>query len=204
MSCRLKVSPRRSNAFTLAELLIALTILAEIVTFTIPKVLLAKQNETFNTAALDGASTVAAAFQIYQSRNGIASSTGIKDLTPFMNYLSVDNSTIIDDYYGASTITCGTGGGGQCLRLYNGSMLEYWAGDSFGGTNTTNAIPFRIDPDSRVTDGTTNGPGKTISFMIYTNGRIVDRGNIVPNTAYSSYSGLMPTPGIVPPWFHWN
>jgi hypothetical protein len=89
-----------------------------------------------------------------------------------------------------------------CLRLHNGAML-YSFDNSFSGTATTNAIYFYLDPDGRVTDGTTNGPGKSVILLLYTNGHIVSWGDALPATT-SSDGTRSACPGCDPPWFKWN
>ena len=73
---------------------------------------------------------------------------------------------------------------------------------TFGGTNTTNGIWFFIDPDGRVTDGTTNGPGKSIQFWLYFNGRITDEGSLAPGTTNAN-APRSANPAYVPSWFSW-
>ena len=177
---------RKISGFTLAELLIALTILAEIVTFTIPKILVSSTNGKYNSGALEVASMVSAAYQIYKVRaGGDISNSGFGDMSPYLNYVSVDSTSIIDAHYTSTTYTCLANGHPTCLKLHNGGTLYYWAGDVFGGTATTNGIHFNYDPDGG-TDGTTNGPGKSIKFVLYTTGRVVDYANVLPGTAYSN------------------
>ncbi|HEY9745532.1 MAG TPA: prepilin-type N-terminal cleavage/methylation domain-containing protein [Oculatellaceae cyanobacterium] len=55
-------SVRHLTGFTLAELLIALSILGLIATFTIPKVLVAQQDMTYRANAKDVAAAISAAY----------------------------------------------------------------------------------------------------------------------------------------------
>lgn len=191
----------RLSGFTLAELLIALAILGVIATFTIPKILSAQRNEQFNTATLETVSTISGVYQTYKLSNQITSSFGIQNLTNYLNFIAVDTVSTIDLYQTGTTQACNISGG-VCLRLHNGSYLQYWPGNNFAGTDATNAVPFMIDPDGKVTDGTTNGPGKATSFWLYADGRVVDGGNTLVGTTYSGGSGSANT-SRVPPWFHW-
>lgn len=194
---------RAVRGFTLAELLIALTILAEIATFAIPKILTSQQNRQYNAEAKEVIAMVAAAYQQYQLNNTVTSSFGIKDITQYMNYVAIDTTTTIDLWQTKGTESCGAYSG-ICLRLHTGAYLKYWpADDTFGGTASTNAVPFLIDPDGKVTDGTTNGPGKSVYVWLYTNGRIVDNGNTLSGTTYTGGNPPVADPSTVPPWFSW-
>lgn len=189
--------------FTLAELLIALVILAEIATFTIPKVITVQQDSQNKAKAKEIAATIAAAYQQYALQYGISATTGIKDFTQYMNYVSVDSTTTIDSYYTDGSRACNWASG-TCLKMHNGAYIQYWPGDMFNGTNTTHGVPFLIDPDGRLTNGgTTSGPGKSLYFFIYYNGRVTDLGNIENNTSWNNGTNWGPNPAQVPPWFSW-
>lgn len=72
----------------------------------------------------------------------------------------------------------------------------------FGGSGTNNAIDFVYDPDGRITDGTTNGPGKSVRIILFRNGRVTSSGQ---------YGGTICRTGgctdtsteVDPPWFRW-
>jgi prepilin-type N-terminal cleavage/methylation domain-containing protein len=190
------------KGFTLAELLIALAILGEIATFTIPKIIHAQQNGSFKAKAKETAAMLAGAFQQYQLSNSITSSTKPADLTPYMNYVKVDSTTSIDLYQNLSTVSCGAGNE-NCLLLHNGGMLRYRSDINMGGTNTTNAIYFSFDPDGKVTDGTTNGPGKALTLFVYYNGRITSWCCVTPNAVVGASGTFTPNATTDPPWFSW-
>jgi prepilin-type N-terminal cleavage/methylation domain-containing protein len=190
------------SAFTLAELLIALAILGEIATFTIPKIISAQQNGSFKTKAKETAAMLSGAFQQYQLSNPITSSTKPADLTTYMNYVKVDSTTSIDLYQNYSTVNCGSGNE-NCLLLHNGGMLRYRSDVSMGGTNTTNAIYFSFDPDGRVTDGTTNGPGKALTLFVYYNGRLTSWCCVTPNAVVGGGGTFTPDTTTDPTWFNW-
>jgi hypothetical protein len=86
--------------------------------------------------------------------------------------------------------------------MHNGSTIAYRVDVSFGGSNSTNAIHFMIDPDGHVTDSTTNGPGKATSIFLYYNGRLADEGNILSGTANSSTSYSADADKVAS-WFSW-
>jgi type II secretory pathway pseudopilin PulG len=187
--------------FTLAELLISLLILAEIATFTIPKVLYSSQNGQFKSVTKEDISVISAAYQNYALQQGYSANTKPSDLMQYINYVALDTSSNIDDVYTASTRTCSATY--RCLRMHNGSMIFLDADSgSFGGTNTTNAFWMHIDPDGKVTDGTTNGPGKGVVIWVYYNGRITDWGSIDAGTRNANAASPA-SPSTVPPWFTW-
>lgn len=191
---------RIENGFTLAELLIALAILGVIATFTIPKVLSAQQDGQHNAVAKESAAAISGAFQNYIQQNGLSSTMSVAELTPFLNYVATHTGDI-DRPQGATTLTCNTTY--RCIRLHNGSVLQYTPMDNFGGTASTHAIYFYVDPDGQVTDGTTNGPGKSVVFFLYTTGRLTTWGNLLPNTGNGAGATYNPDATKDPPWFQW-
>jgi prepilin-type N-terminal cleavage/methylation domain-containing protein len=193
----------KQKGYTLAELLISLEILAVIACFTIPKVINAQQQNSYNTSVKEAVSTIAGAYQLYNQTKGSTTNSGIDDITQYMNYIALDSTSSIDNSYtnGTAATSCGSSSG-VCLKLHSGARLQYWPSDSFAGKATTNGVPFLIDPDGRVTDGTTNGPGKSLYFFLYYNGRVTDYGNI-PSGTVSSGGSWGPAPTQVPPWFKW-
>jgi prepilin-type N-terminal cleavage/methylation domain-containing protein len=188
---------KRNPGFTLAELLIALAILGVIAAFTIPKILITQQNAKYNAAAKEVLAMISGAYQQYASSNLITSATSAGALTQYLNYAAADSSSTIDLYQENTTRACG--GGYGCIKLHNGGMLM-WASAGFMGTNTTNAVYFYFDPDGQVTDGTTNGPGKSVCFWLYTNGRITSYANLSANTVYGGGT-VGPISTADPPWF---
>ena len=190
-----------NKGFTLAELLIALVILAEIATFTIPKVLYSSQNKQYNTAAKEVLGMITSAYQQYSLTNGpVTASTTPGALTQYMNYITLDTSANVDWNY--TQASGGSSASQPNLLLHNGGRLVLYNTISFGGTNSNNAILFSLDPDGRVTDGTTNGPGKSLQIFLYYNGRVGTYGDM-PVTAVSSDTSRSVNSSLVPPWFSW-
>jgi prepilin-type N-terminal cleavage/methylation domain-containing protein len=189
---------KRSAGFTLTELLVSLLIIGEIATFTIPKVLYAQQNTAYRAGARDAAAAVSQAFFIARSKGGDYNLKGA-DFTPYLNYVRYDTSTRIDGYYTNATAFKDCSSAQPCIQLASGGMVMF-DGNSFGGTNSTNAIWFRFDPDGKYTDGTTNGPGKPVEFFLYYSGRITTSIDCEPNSSNASTT-LTCTP--TPPWFSW-
>jgi prepilin-type N-terminal cleavage/methylation domain-containing protein len=202
-----------SFGFTLVELLIALTILGIIATFTIPKVLAAQQDTKYKAIAKEAAGSLSAAFIAYQKSNTVDGNTSLSDLTPYLNYIKINTSGAVDMIYGvAGSNPCSASS--PCYVLANGAVIRDpyqkttpGTGNRFGSKAITNYIYFDVDPNG-VLDNTTitNGPGKAMDFDLYPNGRIVDAGACQPGdttyiggTAYNAWC-----PGQSPPWFSWN
>jgi prepilin-type N-terminal cleavage/methylation domain-containing protein len=131
----------RYKGFTLAEVLITLLIIAEVATFTIPKMITAQTNGASRSAAKEAATMVASAYNIYQQSNTVSSSTTLGVLTPYMNYVAVDTATALDDHVNANAnYVCS--GSYTCLRMHSGGTVMFLNNLSFGGTSTTNEIFF--------------------------------------------------------------
>jgi prepilin-type N-terminal cleavage/methylation domain-containing protein len=190
------------KGFTLSELLIALAILGVISTFTIPKVLQSQTDGKYKAIAKEAAGTISDAFQQHRLRNTITATMGIRHLTQYMNYVKVDSTTRIDLYQTATYGDC-SDPTSRCLKLHNGAIMRFSSSVDFGGTGSTNAVYFLVDPDGKETDGTTNGPGKAVEFYLYSNGKIRTYGTIDPNTT-SSFSSKNPDSSLDPPWFSWD
>lgn len=185
--------------FTLVELLICLVILGAIATFTIPKIITNSQNNTFNAVAKEDAATIAAAYSKYVSTNEPSSSVGLIDLTSYLNYLSVDSTSLIDSSPGSASLDCAAW---SCYRMANGSMLAFDAGQSFGATDSLAITYFYVDPDGTYS-GTTTGNGKSVIFFIYYNGRITTRETPIPSSHDVWGTTYNPSPGADPTWFQW-
>ena len=192
---------RKASGFTLAELLICLQILAVIATFTIPKIITSQQDSRYRAIVKENAAMVAAAYQIYRSKNQVTATTKFTDLTPYLNYVSLDTGGVnqVDDLQGQGTITCNNVN--LCLRLHNGSVLIHYPTMAFGGTATTNGVWFNLDPDGTVSNG---GNGKSIQIWIYYSGRVTTLGTIDNNSCWSDGCDATPLPALDPPWFSWK
>jgi prepilin-type N-terminal cleavage/methylation domain-containing protein len=186
--------------FTLAELLIALAILGELATFTIPKVISAQQQGSYNAAAKEAIATVSQAYQLYQFNNTLSSGTKFGDMTSYINYVQYDTTRTIDSKQTNTSLSCNVGTGG-CLILHNGGALRY-SSVTFNGTASTNALELYFDPNGTY-GGTTDGPDKSVDFFLYYNGRITTRGTTEPNTVANNNTYATPDPTLDPPWFSW-
>jgi len=195
--------PKRSpKGFTLSELLICIAILGLIAVFTIPKLLLAQQDETYNAKAKEAISMVSGAYSYMQANSLVSAGTYPYDLFNYMNYVASDTSTVIDNTYtNATTLTCSPAN--PCIRLHNGAIL-FSASNNFGATATTQVIWFNLDPDGQATSpSTTDGPGKSFKFAVYYGGRISSRDEILPGSKNGTTTYNPASPPVNPPWFHW-
>lgn len=205
---------QRHSAFTLAELLIALSILGVIATFTIPKVLQSQQDGRWKSIAKEAAASMSAAYSAYRLNNTVDNDTSISDLTPYLNYVRIQTTGAVDINYGnTGSNACATTS--PCYVLHNGAVLRDpyqktgpGTGARFGNASSMiNYIFFDVDPNGVLDDTTTtNGPGKTVDFDMYPNGRIVSAGEcktgdttFLGGTSFNTWC-----PGQAPPWFSWN
>lgn len=174
-----------------------------IATFTIPKVVTVAQNSDYKTRVQMAAALMVGAYNRYQVDNVVTGTFKAVNLTPYLNYTQFinDSSLTVDGKQNTvQTWTCD--GVHPCVRLANGSVISFFQGqiDSVG---TSNAIIFIVDPDGKVTDGTTTGPGRAVELYMYvTNGRVADVASIDNPT----HCGIdyIPRTTQLPPWFSWN
>lgn len=164
--------------FTLAELLIALVILGEIATFTIPKILISQSNGRNNAIAKETMASIASAYQMVQlnSSGGVSFSTTIGALTQYMNYVAVDTTSTIDAYPGSAsdTFPCSSY---TCIKLHNGGlfMMDIIPFGSSGGI-----VDGVLDPD-----GTLTSRKDSISFILYYKGRVQTIADYTGNASYT-------------------
>lgn len=197
------MSQKASFAFTLAELLIAVAILGIIATFTIPKILAAQKNAADNSAAKEAIGAVSAILYRMRMNGTLSTTTTPADVFAQMNYVSYDTASQIDSVPGSSTFQCVSGD--PCIRLHNGAVLidQTPGGGGFAGSATTDCLQFAVDPDGKVTDGTTNGPGKSLIFAVYYNGLTVTYADKLPGTKVGGTSWGPGSTAEIPSWFHW-
>lgn len=188
------------KAFTLAELLIALAILGVIATFTIPKVLSSQQNGQYNAIAKESAAAISQAYQTYALQNAITSGFSLADLDSYLNYVSLDPTSKIDSYPSDTFRDCTAM---KCYRMANGSVIGLDDGQTLGATDDLAVTYFFVDPDGQYSN-TTGGPGKSVVFFMYKNGRITSHGGLTPDS--HDVWGIVypgPDPDKDPSWFSW-
>jgi len=168
----------QKKGFTLAELLICITILGEIAAFAIPKIIYSQQNSRFNAVVKEDLATVAQAYQMLQLNGTVTQNTSAKDLITYINYTKYDTSSSIDDAYGYAGINpCD--GTNPCTRLTNGSIIKFNACTFSATTPDTNVLEVYIDPDGALTaGGAATSDGKSVRGFIYYSGRIATWGTI--------------------------
>ncbi|HEY9686555.1 MAG TPA: prepilin-type N-terminal cleavage/methylation domain-containing protein [Coleofasciculaceae cyanobacterium] len=184
------------KGFSLAEILMVVAIMGLLAAFTVPRMIQpSANNAAFNAKANDAAVMIMSAYQTLKAEGNVTTSTKAWDLTPYMNYVQTDTSTPIDDLQTKTTWGCDSTR--KCVRLHNGGMVVF-STLTFTGTANTNCIGMQFDPDGKNTDGTTNGPGKSVEFILYYDGvirtdgtsRTGGTGACSPNNAAND-----------PPWF---
>lgn len=190
----------------MAELLIALVVLGVIFALTIPKVLQSQNTGRYNAAAKDVMLTIDGAYKAYMMENTAGAATRGSDLTPYIDYVRVDTTTVIDDNPTDGTGLACSSTAWDCLQLFDGGILLYpkISNHSFGNTYATNGTWFQFDPDGKnLNVNTVDGPGKGLEFWLYYNGNIRTRSTI--NSATCTQNGCFnPVSNADPSWFSWN
>lgn len=185
------------RGFSIAELLITMMIVAQIATFTIPKLLQAQQGVKDKAKAKEVASMLAGAYEQYKRSNIPNSSTKWTDLTPFMNFVSRDTSSTIDDAPTYTSINCSSGTI-HCWKMHNGGTFYYVAAGKFGGSGATNALIAGYDLEP----GYSVGVKPAVDFVLYFNGRLTSLAKVVPGTYYNG-TQFTTDPNKDPSWFDW-
>ena len=194
-----KMTRNYSHAFTLAELLVCLTIIGVIATFTIPKILQSQQNLTYSSAAKEAVGTVSGAYIAYASLNGFDPNMKESTFLSLINYVSKQTSGLLDNYPGSapSTIDCSAV---TCLKLHNAGVLVIPNSNTyFGGSDSLAALPFVFDPDG-VYGGTAQR--QSVKFFVYYNGRVLTRQQIFTGT-HDNGSTYNPSANSDPIWLTW-
>ncbi len=187
------ILPQKARkGFTLPELLISLALLGVIATFTIPKIMTQYQYQSYNAKTKEVVAILEGALQTAKTSGTLSSSTGVKDLSAYFNYVKQDTSTVV-----LGNITCGVWYG--CLDLHNGTLLFYdhAPSDNFGGTNTTNAVWFSVFPDM-----SSYGLNNRVTFWFYYDGKIKTWAYMLPNTTTGAGNWGSAT-AADPTWFSW-
>jgi hypothetical protein len=133
-----------------------------------------------NTAITkEAASIISGAFSAYQLKHKLNSKMTTQDLLGYINHVKIDTSTkfrqvehgVLETKYPGSKLQSCTEKL-PCLSLHNGGIIQFDPKQSFGGTTTTHALVFNVDPDGI---GTKDGK---ISFYQFYNGRFSTAGII--------------------------
>jgi hypothetical protein len=172
--------------------------LAEIATFTIPKIIYASQNQQWNAEATEAIAMVSNAYQQHKLNGYLAANNRAQDLTQYMNYVKVDSVTLIDTVPGQVAYYDCNSGQGICIRMHNGSIL-YATYLIYNGSSNLNYLSFRFDPDGVQT----SDPNKaSLHIFLYYNGRVTTRGQADIGSTNNSGSGFVSSVLADPPWFN--
>jgi prepilin-type N-terminal cleavage/methylation domain-containing protein len=202
-------SSQPSPGFSLVEVLITLGLIGILAAFTVPKVLgspNSTQSSKYNAVLKDGANAVLAAYEQYRLTNtNVPSTFSMAALTPYLNYVKLDTTILIDSEQGGTSLNCADTNQ-QCLLLHNGGILWHQKTNvQFGGTSDTNAIYFLFDPDGKYSN-TTNGPGKSVRLQLYRDGRITTIGTARTNSVtyeWGNWYTYNAIPTMEPPCVVW-
>jgi prepilin-type N-terminal cleavage/methylation domain-containing protein len=198
------IPQKQSQGFSLVEVLITLTILGIIATFTIPKLFAPPPNSTMSnkqtTMAKNVAFMILNAYEQYRIANGTVPTTMTAlELTPYMNYVSLDTTNSRIDHRPSQTFRlCAPAE--PCLILHNGSKLRLGA-VQFAGSNTTNCLQFHFDPDGIYSGSTADSYSKSVQFQLYYDGTIRTFGNAKASSCHSVVCPFSGVPSNDPSWF---
>jgi len=174
------MSKTRCPAFTLAELLIALAILAEIATFTIPKIISAQQNGQNKAIGKETMGMLSEAVQKAKLATDASTAIPVSSLTQYMNYVKVDTTSLVDSTPndGTASYSCASY---TCIKLHNGSIL-IMSGSITGSTGLYSCI---LDTNGY------KGQLESLGIVILGTGRLM---------TYDDYLG---STNRNPSWFSW-
>lgn len=191
-----------SKGITLTELLIALGIIALISVFAIPKVLeTASQDAVRRKREMTDQTiqNVIAAYGQLRANQRPDANTTFSDITPYMHYIAVDTTTLIDGEPTQGSRDCGWPNI-YCLKMPQGGLFFTGSDRDFNGTDSTNALTALYDPDGEYS-GSTSGPGKAILIFVYYNGKVKTWCCVDPNTT-NSWATYNPDTNKSPEWWH--
>ncbi|XVJ51883.1 MAG: prepilin-type N-terminal cleavage/methylation domain-containing protein [Vampirovibrio sp.] len=154
---------RSLQAFTLAELLVSLSVLGLVAAFAIPKVLISVSDQSTKAAGREAFAMINDAFMAYKAEQGgiVDSGATTVDLVKYMNYKQALSALTTPTLNAGLTAVNGVTAPTSAIQLLNGLVVGYLAADTM--TDNTSVVGkgtlgFDIDPD---------GPGAAAPITIY-------------------------------------
>jgi prepilin-type N-terminal cleavage/methylation domain-containing protein len=207
------VTERLSAGFTLAEVLIALALLGVVATFSIPKIMQAQTNNHYNAVAKEAMATVRTSFMLLKEQGRLVPGvTKMSDIMKESLNATQEVGTQFDHQQNSVITVLSCSGLTTCYRLATGAIIST-ATDHYYQPEThdpvdNEAVHFLVDPDGRLTSsGDPLGPGKSLPVVIYPNGLMRTKDNLLPNSTLYYVNNTTQTfnsaPQNMPNWFQW-
>ena len=202
---------KQHAGFSLAEILIALGLVAVLASFLIPKVLDAGDsgthlNQVLRSAALE-MQTAHTALTLNEELSG---SHGLSELAAYFRHAKEDTTSLpnTEASNATATVTC-SDSRVLCYQFESGAILfgsatsEMTFSEPTDYDLTDNTLWFVIDPDGG------SGPERGVPFSVLGNGRVITANNRTASMRqYSPWTGLHAPPILpstdIPAWFEWD
>lgn len=166
---------RSLQAFTLAELLVSLSVLGLVAAFAIPKVLLSVSDQSTKAAGREAFAMLNDAFMAYKATKGGIVDSGASGgtLFSFINYkqeLTASTTPTFDQGLtlssAATPTTELTVANGKAYEMLNGLVVAFRTADDMTENGTTNkgTLGFEVDPDG-------TGSAEPITIFLASDGR---------------------------------
>lgn len=183
---------RQRNAFTLGEMLVAVSLLALMATMLIPLVSDKTGESKLITATKDAAAQIANAYTVFQKNSVPNNNTTPVAIINNLNYVRIVNDGSLNIQINGTNYACDVNF--PCALLHNGALVRYDTNARFGETPDVNdvqlscwlcdlptaafgdpvphpninALTFYVDPDGQ-------GPEDAVHMVLFFSGRITTR-----------------------------